>query len=702
MKWFANRSVKTKLVTLICISLLLAFGALLYSNISSMYKLTLDKGELTTMQSADAAADLFQDKLNRLEASLKTMGEVLLDASENNTFSRAEGVRLLEKELKKQPDLLAIYTLWEPQAFDGQDEVNKSKERYDDDSGRYLPYVFREGDEILVETLDYYTDPNSEKSQYYFLPKSTKRTYWSEPMDYIVNGKNAMLNSVTVPVLDKDGNFVAIVGADFSLDFLQKMTETLKPLGGYSSIISQKGIFVSNGRYPEEIQTEFGDSPDKAAIWQQVLQGDYKHYTDDRDDENVIRMFTPIVLEGSDNRMYMQTVVSEDVVLEEFHSSLLTTILIAVGLLILLGAFMYAFIHLIVRQIARVNDLSVKLAEGDFTGKLEVRNQDELGSMTARLNEMMDKLRLTIKTVSDHSLSIGATSEQLTASADQTGKAAEMIAASIQEVAAGAESQRNDAAETARTMNELAAGIDKIATSASELADSSQVVEKQTRDGNEYVQASVRQMAIVSDSVEQSSRIIRELNDKSEAIGRFVGIITGISSQTNILALNAAIEASRVGEHGRGFAVVAEEVRKLAEQSNQAAGQISVLIQEILTQVSAASQAMEQGALETGRGVEAVENSGRIFATITQEMTDVNSQINELSAASQQMSASVEEVTASVAQMEQIAEKSATSAQSVATASEEQLATMEEVSAAASQLSNMVEELVELMSKFKT
>ncbi len=87
MKWFANRSVKTKLVTLICISLLLAFGALLYSNISSMYKLTLDKGELTTMQSADAAADLFQDKLNRLEASLKTMGEVLLDASENNTFS---------------------------------------------------------------------------------------------------------------------------------------------------------------------------------------------------------------------------------------------------------------------------------------------------------------------------------------------------------------------------------------------------------------------------------------------------------------------------------------------------------------------------------------------------------------------------------------------------------------------------------------
>ncbi len=131
-------------------------------------------------------------------------------------------MRLLEKELKKQPDLLAIYTLWEPQAFDGQDEVNKSKERYDDDSGRYLPYVFREGDEILVETLDYYTDPNSEKSQYYFLPKSTKRTYWSEPMDYIVNGKNAMLNSVTVPVLDKDGNFVAIVGADFSLDFLQK------------------------------------------------------------------------------------------------------------------------------------------------------------------------------------------------------------------------------------------------------------------------------------------------------------------------------------------------------------------------------------------------------------------------------------------------------------------------------------------------
>ncbi|MBJ6360171.1 methyl-accepting chemotaxis protein [Paenibacillus sp. GCM10012307] len=702
MRWFTNRSVKTKLVTSICIALVLAFGALLYSNIIQLHSLTLEKGELNTMLSADDASDVFQDKLTRLEASLKTMGQVLLDASNNGTFSRAEGVRLLEEELKRQPDLLAIYTLWEPNAFDGQDTANKNKELYDDNSGRYLPYLVREGNNILVEPLEYYSDPNSEDSQYYYLPKSTKRTYWSEPMEYKVNGKDIFLNSVTVPVLDKKGNFVAIVGADFSLDFLQKMTETLKPLGGYASIISEKGVFVSNGRYPDEINTQFANRPDKVEIWNKVLQGDYRHYAIDRNGAKVIRIFTPITIQGSDNRMYMQTTINEAVVLEEFNRSLVTTIVTAVVLLVILGLLVYVFVHLIVKQIAKVNQLSVRLAQGDFTGKLEVRNRDEIGSMTARLNEMMEKLRMTIKTVSDHSLSIGATSEQLTASAEQTGKAAELIAASIQEVAAGAESQRNDASETARTMNELAAGIDKIATSASELADSSQVVEKQTRDGNEFIQASVRQMAIVSDSVEESSRKIRQLNDKSEAISRFVGIISGISSQTNILALNAAIEASRVGEHGRGFAVVAEEVRKLAEQSNQAARQISELIQEILVEISAASLAMGQGALETERGVEAVENSGRIFASILEEMAGVNTQVSELSAASEQMSASVEEVTASVAQMEHIAEKSATNAQHVAAASEEQLATMEEVSAAASQLSNMVEELVALMSKFKT
>lgn len=700
MKWFRNQSVKTKLTAAILALLLVLFGPLLTYNVYQLHSLSLAKGELSAAQSVKVTSEVLQVNMNRIGATLSTLADVFADASKNGSFTREDGIRMLGAELQKQPDIVALYTLWEPQAFDGQDAENSYKHSYDDATGRYLPYVSRNSDQIRVDPLEDYATPGV--GDYYLVPKSTLKTYWSDPYLYPVNGKSILISSMVVPILDKNGAFAGIMGADFSLEHLQQVTQSIDAYGGYGAILSQNGQYITNGRYPDEVQTEFSSRPDLAKIWDKVLQGQYTHYSLDRDGASIIRIFSPITIVGSDNHMYLQVVAYKSAVLADYSDTMRNTILLASVIMLVLCGMMYLLVHITVREIGKINALALKLSQGDFTDRLDVLSNDEFGSLNARLNEMMGTLRHTIKTVSDHALSIGATSQQLTASAEQTGQAAETITLSIQNVAEGSETQRVDAQEMARTMDELAAGISRMADSASALSEASGHIDEQTRLGNGHIQSAARQMETVSETVAQTRQIIEQLHTKSESISRFVGMITGISAQTNILALNAAIEASRAGEQGRGFAVVAEEVRKLAEQTRGAAEQIAGLAGEIRTEAATASAAMEQGVVETGRGAETVQHSGRIFASIMQEMAEVNTQLGELSASAEQMAASVEEVTASATQMQHIAEQSASNAHNVAAASEQQLATMEEVTAAAASLSHMVEELVELMSKFKT
>ena len=695
-----NRSVKTKLAALIFLLLLLLFGPLLTYTISQLQRISLQNGELQAAQSVKNASESLQSSVNRLEASLQSLGTVFADASRSGTFSREDGIRLLGSELEKQPELLALYTLWEPQAFDGQDDQNRSKYSYDDPSGRYIPYVLRDGGQILTEPLQNYETPGT--GDYYLVPKSTKLPYWSEPYLYPVNGQDVLISSLVVPILDGKGDFVGIVGADFSLAHFQSVTDTIQIYGGYGTIISQDGMYVSNSGNPEEINTPFTKRPELQTMWDGVQQGEWMHHSVEPDGERVIRIFAPIQPAGSSDRMFLQVVAYEDEVLADYRETMRSTILFALTIVVVLCLLLYLLVHISVREIGKINRLALKLSEGDFTDRLEVRSKDEFGDLNARLNHMMDTLRHALQTVSSHALSIGATSQQLTASAEHTGQAATLITDSIQRVAAGSESQRTDSQEVARSMEELAAGISRIADSASVLSEASIQIDAQTQQGNEQIQSAVSQMALVSDTVGQTKQVIEGLQLKSDTISTFVATITGLSGQTNILALNAAIEASRAGEHGRGFAVVAEEVRKLAEQSRQAAEQIAGLADEIRSQAQAAASAMALGVAETGRGAEAVQHSGRIFASIMQEMTEVNSQLGELSASAEQMAASVEEVNASSTQMYHVADQSAADAHHVAAASRQQLVSMQEVTAAADALSHMVEELVELMNKFKT
>ncbi len=208
-------------------------------------------------------------------------------------------------------------------------------------------------------------------------------------------------------------------------------------------------------------------------------------------------------------------------------------------------------------------------------------------------------------------------------------------------------------------------------------------------------------MRSVRDSSAAVSETIRELASKSEQIGQIVQTITQIAEQTNLLALNAAIEAARAGEQGRGFAVVAEEVRKLAEDSQQAAQEISGLIGAIQTETGRAVEVVEDGVQRTQEGASVVEQTREAFLQIGSSVDDMAGRIEQIAAASQQIATSAQSMQDSIVEVATVTEESSAATEQVSASTQETSASAEEIAASAQQLAGNAETLNQLMAQFK-
>ncbi|MDF2961375.1 MAG: hypothetical protein K0S39_3110 [Paenibacillus sp.] len=701
MAWFRNLKLSVKLSITVGFVLVLIFAGLIYANLNQLYEVSLAKGELEAREAGDTFSSSFQKELIGYQATLETLSEVLLDAKAQKKMTREDAILLLQHQLEKNEAILGMYTLWEPNAFDNNDKLNINKTPYDDATGRFIPYIVRSEGKINIERLLDYEKEGA--GDYYLLPKQTKKLTIMEPYLYKVGGKDVLMTSIVYPIMDKQGTFQGIVGLDLALDSLQKKAEAEKPLGGYVTIISDKGTYVAHGASSEWVTKPYADNPEKQAAWDSIKAGSHTYYSVNSQGAKVLRIVEPLQLKGSNGTWHVETSIPEERILETYRKSMTSSIIIAITALLVMAGLLTVIIRIVVvRRIQAFTSLVQRLAEGDFTKSLEMKpSKDEFGVMGAHFNNMIAKLRTMLQLVSDISMSVGATSQQLTASAEQTGQAAETITESIQEVAAGAEIQEQNASDTSKAMTEMAIGVQRIAESTVSVTESAKDVTIQTDEGNKQIQEAVRQMNIVRSTVGESHGAIRQLGVRSEEIGNIITMITSISTQTNLLALNAGIEAARVGEHGKGFAVVATEVRKLAEQSRIAAEQVADLIGSMREDTLLAVDAMERGTTEVEKGVQTVTESGERFAQITNEIANVNIQIQEVSAAAEQMSASCEEVTATVEQLADIARDASKNSQGVAAASEEQLASMQEISSSSAALSAMVQELLDQLSHFK-
>jgi methyl-accepting chemotaxis protein len=208
-------------------------------------------------------------------------------------------------------------------------------------------------------------------------------------------------------------------------------------------------------------------------------------------------------------------------------------------------------------------------------------------------------------------------------------------------------------------------------------------------------------MTAVREASEHATAAIRQLGTKSERIDGIVATITGIASQTNLLALNAAIEAARAGEQGRGFAVVAEEVRKLAEESQAAAGSIAALIREIQDETTRAVDVVESGGRRTEEGAATVDQAREAFERIGQAVEDVSTRVNEIAVVAQQIAASSTRVQTDIGDVVAVAERTSASSEEASASTQETSASTQQIAATAQELAQTAEALERLVARFQ-
>lgn len=343
-----------------------------------------------------------------------------------------------------------------------------------------------------------------------------------------------------------------------------------------------------------------------------------------------------------------------------------------------------------------------EVADGNLGGSLlEIQSQDEIGKLAEAFNQMLKSLRGLIGKVANSAEQVAAASEQLTASAEQSALAANQVATTITEVAGGTEMQVSSVNGATIIVENISTGIGNIATNSKEMADSSDKTASAAQEGGKMVDQAIQQIGNIEKTVANSAAVVLKLGERSKEIGQIIDTISGIAGQTNLLALNAAIEAARAGEQGRGFAVVAEEVRKLAEQSEEAAKKIASLIGEIQGDTDEAVKAMEAGTHEVKVGTEVVNTAGRSFGEIIALVSQVSSQVGDISVAIQEMASGSQKVVSSMQEIDRVSKETAAHTQTVSAATEEQSASMEEIAASSQALAKMAEELQNAVNQFK-
>ncbi|MCS4244455.1 methyl-accepting chemotaxis protein/methyl-accepting chemotaxis protein-1 (serine sensor receptor) [Rhizobium sp. BIGb0125] len=601
---------------------------------------------------------------------------------------------MLTATLRDNPALLATWTAWEPNAFDGHDADNTGQTGHDA-TGRYVPYMSRSGDKIAHDPLVDYTVPGA--GDYYLLARDSQKTVVIEPYEYPVDGKTVLITSVAMPIIE-NGKSVGVAGIDISLAAANETISKIHPMDtGFLALVTAKGNIIS---HPDKalVGKSISNAGDAVAGWAKIIanSGTEEEMTAP-DGTTYFSIAAPVQLTPEMN-WYAIAFIPKDTVFAGLYSIMWSAAFITAGAIALLGLSGWLIARRFIGRIANVIGETNEIASGNLNVDLRDREKhDEIGDLSRSLEILLQNNRRRVELEAEaeagraaqeaerlererinsvqeeevrfavtrlagglERLSEGDMTVRLDESFCQAldgirgnfNHSVEKLQAAMlsfrdnaSTIQSGSEEIRNAADNLARRTEQQAASVEQTAAALEQITTSVRDSTARAEEAGNLVTRTRLGAEKSGDVMREAVNAMSEIENSSQSISNIISVIDEIAFQTNLLALNAGVEAARAGEAGKGFAVVAQEVRELAQRSAQAAKEIKSLISSSGDHVK--------------RGVSLVGQTGTALQAIVAEVQQINQNVLAIVQSAREQSTGLQEINAAVNQMDQATQQNA-------------------------------------------
>ena len=634
--------------------------------------------------------------------------------------------QILLSTLRSQPDMTLTYSIWKPDAIDGNDARNIGRPG-SSPTGQYAMTYSRESGQIAARA-----SADIPASMAWFNGPNARKYRVDNPMARKVDGKDAYVIIMMVPIVNsRTGEVVGGVGGLLDIAMIQpKVEQTVKNNEEIDAVVvySQNG-FIMGHIVPERIGRTL--LQEDAAIFGTHAEAANRAVAEGGDfrlstyspvlESNVQAIIMPVRISNSDMTWSIMLISSDKFVLAPIRKITSFTVFAAIFAMIITAAILFIALSRVMKPIAMITDTMQAIikdildGEGDLTQSIKVESTDEIGDLARYFNKLMATLRTpigeakaTVGQLASVSEELSMVSSQLASGAEETVVQSNTVAGTTEQMAVNINSMASGAEEASVNANEVAGAAEQMSVNMNSVASA---IEEMSASINQIAKNADEAHKVAIEATGKASNatsVMNRLGSAASEIGHVTDVIKKIADKTNLLALNATIEAASAGEAGKGFAVVAGEIKELANQSASSADDIAIRIESIQDGTGEAVTVINDVSdiiVKINRSVEAIaghaERQTRASDEIATNAAQANTGSKRVASAIGEVANGVNDVSRNAAEAARGTTDVSQNAVGMSQAAKESSQGASQVSQSADKLSKMAEQLRRTMDKFK-